>query len=334
MESQKFWHHDDMSQQKINLKIILTGLLLSVVLATVNGQSKNRNDELVFHEFNYEDTSVDAYRFLRSFLQNKRVVGLAEVSHGTQEFYVAKSALSKYLIQELGFNQLAFEMDEQVAKRVNQYVQDRSPETIADDLRGYGLYDSKALFELFKWIKLYNDNQKDRSEKVRIIGFDSQEYWADPMRRDRLMSKQLLDQMGTEKTILWAHQSHLVKSDTWDVGQSGVKAMGNYIAAAVGDDYYLITFDTQEGELSALDNGELAVCHFKMNKSLLNPLLDQYFVEFSQLDDPLMHELSHLSSERIQEPIASPVRLGVDLDALFFIRSTSPSIPIEKSEKR
>src|SRR5690606_40791155 len=84
----------------------------------------------------------------------------------------------------------------------------------------------------FKWIKLYNEQQKDRSEKVRIIGFDSQEYWADPMRRDRLMSKQLLDQIGTGKTILWAHQSHLVKSDTWDVGQSGVKAMGNYIAAA------------------------------------------------------------------------------------------------------
>jgi len=57
---------------------------------------------------------------------SKRVVLLGEASHGTSEFYQARAAITRRLIEEHGFSIVALEADWPDAAAVNSYVQHRS----------------------------------------------------------------------------------------------------------------------------------------------------------------------------------------------------------------
>src|SRR5687767_13731142 len=64
-----------------------------------------------------------------------RIVLLGEASHGTHEYYMWRSAISRRLIEEKGFNFIAVEGDWPDCYRVNRYIKgfenkDRSPEEI------------------------------------------------------------------------------------------------------------------------------------------------------------------------------------------------------------
>src|SRR5687768_8529842 len=54
-----------------------------------------------------------------------RVVLLGEASHGTSEFYRARAAISKRLIERHGFNIVAVEADWPDAASVDRYVRHR-----------------------------------------------------------------------------------------------------------------------------------------------------------------------------------------------------------------
>jgi erythromycin esterase-like protein len=54
-----------------------------------------------------------------------RVVLLGEASHGTSEFYRARAAISKRLIEQHGFNIVAVEADWPDAASIDRYVRHR-----------------------------------------------------------------------------------------------------------------------------------------------------------------------------------------------------------------
>jgi erythromycin esterase-like protein len=56
-----------------------------------------------------------------------RIVLLGEASHGTSEFYRARAAISKRLIERLGFNIVAVEADWPDAATIDRYVRHREP---------------------------------------------------------------------------------------------------------------------------------------------------------------------------------------------------------------
>jgi hypothetical protein len=75
---------------------------------------------------------------LEDLIGDARVVLIGESSHGTHEFYEARAEITKWLIEEKGFNAVAAEADWPDAYRVNRYVrglgEDDSPEQA---LRGF-----------------------------------------------------------------------------------------------------------------------------------------------------------------------------------------------------
>jgi erythromycin esterase-like protein len=54
-----------------------------------------------------------------------RVVLLGEASHGTSEFYRARAAISRHLIERHGFNILAVEADWPDAATIDRYIRHR-----------------------------------------------------------------------------------------------------------------------------------------------------------------------------------------------------------------
>src|SRR5438067_8541402 len=61
-----------------------------------------------------------------------RVVLLGEASHGTSEFYRARAAISRHLIEEHGFTIVAVEADWPDAAAVDRYVRHRSARAKAE----------------------------------------------------------------------------------------------------------------------------------------------------------------------------------------------------------
>src|SRR3546814_18486829 len=57
-----------------------------------------------------------------------RVVLLGEATHGTSEFYLARAAITRRLVERHGFNVVAVEADWPDAARIDDYVRHRSEE--------------------------------------------------------------------------------------------------------------------------------------------------------------------------------------------------------------
>ena len=66
-------------------------------------------------------TAAD-YDPLIELIGDARFVLLGEASHGTHDFYLARSQITKRLIEDKGFTAVAVEADWPDAYRVNRYV--------------------------------------------------------------------------------------------------------------------------------------------------------------------------------------------------------------------
>jgi erythromycin esterase-like protein len=92
---------------------------------------------------------------------------IGEASHGTHEFYAARAAITRRLIEELGFCAVAVEADWPDAYRVNRYVRGQGEDSTADStaeeaLRGFGRFPSwmwrnTEVLDFVAWLRGYND---------------------------------------------------------------------------------------------------------------------------------------------------------------------------------
>ncbi|TJZ53322.1 erythromycin esterase family protein [Sphingobacterium olei] len=311
----------------MNLGYYIFALLILIIIDVKAQNSKSYDNS--FHEIELTDgANVDQFSFISNYLKDISHVGLGEASHGTQEFYIAKSMLIKYLVNNLNFKIIAFEMDEHVAKDLNNFVIGGVAD-ISTTLKNYGLYNSIELKELLEWVKTYNSKQIQDKSKVNIIGFDNKEFWPRPFERDSLMADNLLQKSPKQKCIIWAHNSHLIKSNTWDVTNSNVKAMGNYLSNNLNEKYYFIAFDTKKGSFNVIEDGDLKEYGFEMNKKSLHEELDNFFVGFKNYSLTNIYDLTHINSNWQGPPQTAPSKLGVDFDALIFVNKTSAAKPIE-----
>src|SRR6185436_14757839 len=76
-----------------------------------------RNRSLPLQSISHLDPLIERMR-------NARVVMLGEATHGTHEFYTWRAAISRRLIEELGFNFLAVEGDWPDCLRINEFIKD------------------------------------------------------------------------------------------------------------------------------------------------------------------------------------------------------------------
>src|SRR5579871_2696062 len=91
------------------------------------------------------------------------VVLIGEATHGTHEFYHARSELTKRLVVECGFTAVCVEGDWPDAYRVNRYVRGANEDArAADSLGGFKrfptwMWRNAVVLDFVEWLREYND---------------------------------------------------------------------------------------------------------------------------------------------------------------------------------
>ena len=112
---------------------------------------------------------------LEELIGDARVVLIGESSHGTQEFYEARSTITKWLIEEKGFCAVAAEADWPDAYRVNRYVRGLGEDETADDaLSGFErfpawMWRNTVVRDFVDWLRIRN--RRHESDTQRQAGF-------------------------------------------------------------------------------------------------------------------------------------------------------------------
>jgi erythromycin esterase len=112
-----------------------------------------------------------------------RVVLLGESTHGTHEFYQWRSAITKKLIEEKGFDFIAVEGDWVDSYKVNQFINGQKQDSFAviELLKQYdrwpssmwGNYETAGLVH---WLNGYNQNSTGKN-KIGFYGLDVYSFW-------------------------------------------------------------------------------------------------------------------------------------------------------------
>ena len=104
---------------------------------------------------------------------------IGEGSHGTHEFYAARAAMTRRLIEEKGFCAVAVEADWPDAYRVNRYVRGHGDDQTAEEsLRGFErfptwLWRNAAVLDFVGWLREHNDRLGGRERtKAGFYGLD------------------------------------------------------------------------------------------------------------------------------------------------------------------
>ena len=102
---------------------------------------------------------------------------LGEATHGTQEFYAERARLTRWLIEEKGFNAVAVEADWPDAYRVNRYVRGLGTDATAEEsLRGFRrfptwMWRNTVVSQFVEWLREHNSRLPEQ-ERVGFYGLD------------------------------------------------------------------------------------------------------------------------------------------------------------------
>lgn len=108
-------------------------------------------------------------------LDDAKIVGMGEATHGTQEFFQMKHRIFKYLVEKQGFRYLAFEYDLGGCMALNELIQSGQGDIKAwmSQQMYFWTWRTTEVLQLFLWMQEYNRNKPD-AEKVHLVGVDCQ----------------------------------------------------------------------------------------------------------------------------------------------------------------
>jgi erythromycin esterase-like protein len=114
---------------------------------------------------------------------DRPVVMLGEASHGTHEYYTWRTAISRRLIQEKGFNFIAVEGDWPDCYKINRYVKGYKDagSSIKDVLLNFDrwptwMWANWEVAALAEWMREYNQTQP-ADKKIGFYGLDVYSLW-------------------------------------------------------------------------------------------------------------------------------------------------------------
>ena len=116
------------------------------------------------------------YDALLELVGDASYVLIGEASHGTQEFYIERAAITRRLIVEKSFSAVCIEGDWPDAFRVDRYVRGDSDDVNADDaLAGFvrfpaWMWRNDVVHDFVAWLSDYNDDH--RETRVGFYGLD------------------------------------------------------------------------------------------------------------------------------------------------------------------
>ncbi|NMH92684.1 erythromycin esterase [Pseudonocardia bannensis] len=124
------------------------------------------------------EDGVPPAEVLFDLVGNASLVLIGEASHGTHDFYAARAAMTRQLIEEMGFCAVAVEADWPDAYRVNRYVRGRSVDTTAEEsLRGFErfptwMWRNADVLDFVGWLRERNDRIDDERNRAGFYGLD------------------------------------------------------------------------------------------------------------------------------------------------------------------
>jgi erythromycin esterase-like protein len=114
---------------------------------------------------------------LLALLRDARYVLLGEASHGTHEFYAERAAITRRLIEELGFDALAIEADWPDSYRLNRFVRGADDDgSGAAALAGFHrfptwMWRNADMVAFLEWLRAHN-LQREEDRRTGIYGLD------------------------------------------------------------------------------------------------------------------------------------------------------------------
>lgn len=114
------------------------------------------------------DEDFGDMRFLKTLIEDRRLVQLGENSHGVAEFNKLKVRLIKFLHEEMGFNVIAFESGIFECFDADIKCQTTSPSESIKAL--FSVWETEEVLDLFDYIK----QTKSSNNPLTLAGFDFQ----------------------------------------------------------------------------------------------------------------------------------------------------------------
>jgi len=131
----------------------------------------------------YSLTNAKDLSPLLNSMQGKQIVMFGEASHGTHEFYTWRTAISKRLIQEQGFNFIAVEGDWPDCYKINRYIKGYrdAGNDIVTLLKSFDrwptwMWANWEIVALAEWLHEYNKSLP-LDKKIGFYGLDVYSLW-------------------------------------------------------------------------------------------------------------------------------------------------------------
>lgn len=168
-----------MSYGFLKKRLIVLLVLLSVTLLSRSGYAQERlvaalNNAIIPITTLSPDEEFKDLQPIKSLLNDKRIVGLGEATHGTKEFSLYKDRMIRFLVKELGFKSLIIEADFVGTQVMNDYVL-HGKGSAKDALQSMmvGVWLTQEFVDMVEWVRQYNTD-KVLAEKVKFYGCDMQ----------------------------------------------------------------------------------------------------------------------------------------------------------------
>src|SRR5438132_10607432 len=118
------------------------------------------------------------YDPLLKLIGDARFCLLGEATNGTHEFYRERAEITKRLIKEKGFTEVAVEANWPDAFRVNRYVRGLGDDKDANEALGgfkrfpTWMWRNTVVLEFVEWLRAYNSSLPAGATKVGFYGLD------------------------------------------------------------------------------------------------------------------------------------------------------------------
>ncbi|PSR15244.1 MAG: hypothetical protein DA408_02155 [Bacteroidetes bacterium] len=152
------------------MKDVLLFLLIAFFNTTCIAQC---NAALEKYAVGFEDIQSNSLSFLDNTLNEVKIVGLGEDTHGTAEFTILAGELMKYLADKQGFTILIIETGFGEGQYLNDYIQGKRDDlkNILEVHNSTWRYKTKEFHQLMNGLKVYNQNS---TEKIYLYGCEMQ----------------------------------------------------------------------------------------------------------------------------------------------------------------
>jgi protein-L-isoaspartate(D-aspartate) O-methyltransferase len=116
-----------------------------------------------------DESFADAFDHLRT----KRAVLLGECSHGTSEFYRARAAITRRLVERHGFTIVAVEADWPDAAVIDGHVRSRTPRTDEPPFQRFPvwMWRNEEFAAFVRWLRAHNERVAD-TQRCGFYGLD------------------------------------------------------------------------------------------------------------------------------------------------------------------